>query len=234
MALYKGVEIDDGLITLIGRMGKVDEYQESLQSLQSVWDNLTLLGHLSGTGTDMSDTRIAFEQLTSSLLNQLGRETLKKTVLEMKSKAQVAVDIMIRNLFERTADIGFLAMDGAVRDYLLQHADLHRRISESEDDTTAQAALAQINLAMQARFHEYVRKYSVYSNIILLDTQGNVLLQLDSDNPVQKTSDQLLEQSLSSSKGYVVPARKPLIFKNIISKFSVRVPLILISIAEMK
>jgi len=31
-----------------------------------------------------------------------------------------------------------------------------------------------------------------------------------------------------------VPARKPLIFKNIISKFSVRVPLILISIAEMK
>lgn len=137
MALYKGVEIDDGLVNLIGRMGKVEEYQESLQSLQSVWDNLTLLGHLSGTGADMSETRTAFQQLTGSLLNQLGRETLKKTVLEMKSKAQVAVDIMIRNLFERTADIGFLAMDGEVRDYLSQNEGLRGRMNDG--DTSAQA-----------------------------------------------------------------------------------------------
>lgn len=206
MALYKGVEVDDGLVSLIGRMGKVEEYQESLQSLQSVWDNLTLLGHLSGTGTDMSDTRTAFEHLTGSLLNQLGRETLKKTVLEMKSKAQVAVDIMIRNLFERTADIGFLAMDGAVRDYLSVSATLRERVNES--DASAAAELEQLNLAMLERFHEYVRKYSVYSNIILLDTQGNVLLQLDSSNPARKTSDPLLLESLSTSGGYVETFRK--------------------------
>jgi len=206
MALYKGVEVDEGLVDLIGRMGKVEEYQESLQSLQSVWDNLTLLGHLSGTGTDMSDTRTAFQQLTGSLLNQLGRETLKKTVLEMKSKAQVAVDIMIRNLFERTADIGFLAMDGEVRDYLSQNATLRSRANEG--DSSASAELEQLDLAMRQRFREYVRKYSVYSNIILLDTQGNVLLQLDSDNPAHKTSDALLAESLSTNGGYVETFRK--------------------------
>ena len=206
MALYKGVQIDDALAGLIDRMPNVGEYQESLQSLQSVWDNLTLLGHLSGTGADMSDTRAAFQQLTGSLLNQLGRETLKKTVLEMKSKAQVAVDIMVRNLFERTADIGFLAMDGEVRDYLLLAEKLRGPLGEG--DPAAQAELAQRKQAMLARFGEYVRKYSVYSNIILLDTRGDVLLQLDDAHPLPNTRDPLVAESLSTSGAYVESFRK--------------------------
>ena len=203
MVLYKGVEVDDWLINLINHMGKVVEYQESLQSLQSVWDNLTLLGYLSGTGTDMSDTRSAFQSLTGSLLNQLGRETLKKTVLEMKSKAQVAVDIMIRNLFERTADIGFLAMDGEVRDYLQQRAAFREDI-----DISAEPGLERLDDRLIKRFREYVQKYSVYSNIILLDTRGNVLLQLDSSNVVRKTLDPLVEESLSTNSPYVETFRK--------------------------
>lgn len=206
MAVYKGVEIDEGLVNLIGRMGQVVEYQESLQSLQSVWDNLTLLGHLSGTGTDMSETRVAFQQLTDSLLNQLGRETLKKTVLEMKSKAQVTVDIMIRNLFERTADIGFLAMDGKIRDYLTQNDLLRERANEG--NTSARTELEQLDLGLLKRFREYVHKYSVYSNIILLDTDGNVLLQLDGNNPAKKTLDPLVAESLSTSDAYVETFRK--------------------------
>lgn len=206
MGVYKDVELDDRLLKVIRHMSRVEEYRETLQGLQGVWDNLTLLGHLSGTGTDMSDTRTAFQQLTGSLLNQLGRETLKKTVLEMKSKAQVAVDIMIRNLFERTADIGFLAMDGEVRDYLTQNAVLRSR--ESAGDASAESGLEQLNSRMLERFREYVRKYSVYSNITLLDTQGNILLQLDADNPARKSLDPLLAESLSTSGGYVETFRK--------------------------
>ena len=33
--------------------------------------------------------------------------------------------------------------------------------------------------ALRSRFGEYVRKYSVYSDIILLDPKGNVLARLD-------------------------------------------------------
>lgn len=187
MANFKGAEIDDELLCLISRMGKVEEYRESLQNLQTIWDNLTLLGYLSGTGADMSETRGAFQQLTSSLLNQLGRETLKKTVLAMKSKAQVAVDIMIRNLFERTADIGFLAMDGMVRDFL-KHGD---------DQPT------ELREALLNHFREYVRKYSVYSNILLLDLEGNMRLQLDEQNPVQRSSDPLVAESLKTDAAYV-------------------------------
>lgn len=253
MVVYKGVNIDENLVSLIRQMDQVEEYRESLQKLQSDWDNLTLLGHLSGTATDMSDTRHAFEQLSSSLINQLGLETLKKTTLAMKSKAQVAVDIMIRNLFERTADIGFLAMDDEVRSYLenfaplgsknfvvaqdvrpdvitdevtmqvFQLADIDEESAEQalqlEEDTAEEAKLAlqlaedeaeaakqalqQANASLRARFGEYVQKYSVYADIILLDIEGNVLLQLDENSLVRQSSDPLIASSLSTSHAYV-------------------------------
>lgn len=208
MVAYKGVDVDEGLVGLLRLMEKAEEYRESLQSLQSVWDNLTLLGHLSGTATDMSDTRSAFQQLSSSLLNQLGRETLKKTALAMKSKAQVAVDIMIRNLFERTADIGFLAMDDDVREYLEKFAPLKCRVIGE----AARLELEQCDAKLLAQFREYVQKYSVYSNIMLLDVEGHVLLQLDDNNPVRVAEnnskavgydDPLLAESLVTTRAYV-------------------------------
>lgn len=202
MVAYKGVDVDDSLVNLIRLMGKVEEYRESLQTLQSVWDNLTLLGHLSGTATDMSDTRYAFEQLSSSLLNQLGRETLKKTALAMKSKAQVAVDIMIRNLFERTADIGFLAMDDDIREYLEKFAPLSAR---SRDD---EIAINEADACLRGRFGEYVQKYSVYADIILLDVDGNVLVQLDQSNPTRHVCDPLIAESLTTTQAYVETFRR--------------------------
>lgn len=204
MVLYKGVNVDESLAKLIHLMGKVEEYRESLQTLQSVWDNLTLLGHLSGTATDMSDTRHAFEKLSSCLLNQLGRETLKKTALAMKSKAQVAVDIMIRNLFERTADIGFLAMDDEVREYLDKFAPFKSRLFNEE----SRFELGEADTQLRARFAEYVQKYSVYANIIWLDIEGNVLQQLDDKNSVKNSCDPLIAESLTTSQAYVETFRQ--------------------------
>ncbi len=197
MATYKGVEIDESLIGLIQHISGVEVYRESLQQLQGVWDNLSLLGQLSGTGADMGGTREAFQNLTGSLLNNLGRETLKKTVLEMNSKAQVAVDIMIRNLFERTADIGFLATDEDVRHYLGQ-------LAAGVDE----AAAGEARSGIEAHFREYVRKYSVYSDIILLDVRGRVVAKLDPANPVVQSSDPLIAESLNSSQAYVETFRR--------------------------
>lgn len=200
MTMQKGEEIDEGLAKLIGRMGQVEAYKESLQSLQSIWDNLTLLGHLSGTGADMADTRQAFQKLTSDLLNQLGRETLRTTVLAMRSKAQVTIDIMVRNLFERTADIGFLAMDDDVRNYMSTVNALRAKPDPDESDTTKLQAL---NSTMTGRLHEYTNKYSVYSNIILLDTSGNVLVQLDKNSRVEHSADPLIQEALSTQQSYI-------------------------------
>lgn len=192
MPLYKGVEVEASLLGIIQHISDVEVYRESLQQLQGVWDNLSLLGQLSGTGADMSSTREAFQRLTSSLLNSLGKETLNKTVMEMNAKAQVAVDIMIRNLFERTADIGFLATDEDVRQYLALLAG-----------NPGDAALATARGAIEARFQAYVQKYSVYSDVLLVDPDGRVVAKLDSANPVTQSRDPLIAASLASREPYI-------------------------------
>lgn len=196
MARYKNIELDPGLAAVIRHMNAVEEYREVLQNLQTVWDNLTLLGQLSGTGTDMSNTRQAFNQLTGSLLDQLGSETLKKCVLEMTAKGQVAIDILVRNLFERTADIGFLATDEDIRAFIAEACDAAGNF-RAERELRAQRA------ALKGRFAEYVAKYSVYSDIVLLDTTGRVLARLDDAVTVEKSADALVAASLESDGAYV-------------------------------
>ena len=66
----------------------------------------------------MSGTRSAFEKLTASLLGHLAKETRDKVMTDLRIKAQNAIDVLVRNLFERTADIGFLAADTDIREML--------------------------------------------------------------------------------------------------------------------
>lgn len=193
MASYKNVEFDETIVGLVRNMNSVEEYRETLHGLQTVWDNLTLLGQMSGTGTDMSSTRQEFNQLTHALLNELSKRTFKKCVVEMAAKAQVAIDILVRNLFERTADIGFLATDQDIRLYLAA-----RRGKDSDE-----ATLEREKVRLRARFAEYIAKYSVYSDIVLLDPAGAVLVRLDERAPVAPTNDTWFGEALTSDAAYV-------------------------------
>lgn len=213
MVQYKDVEIPSELDGLINHMADVEGYREELHNLGSQWDLLTILGQMSGTGTDMTGTRKGFQRLTSELLSQLGLETLKKTIQEIGSKAQVAVDIVIRNLFERTADIGFLATDDDIREYLVEVADLNAQLADQDGVLSDEAAeLEEIRSAktsmIVARFQEYVAKYSVYFNIILTDPEGNILAQLDQDNTTQFSQDPLIPEAINTHGEYVEVFRR--------------------------
>jgi chemotaxis signal transduction protein len=187
---FKGIELDAGLKTVVPHMSMAQEYGGALQHLQSVWDNLSLLGQLAGTGIDISNTRRAFSDLASDLLNQLGTEGLKKCLQDANSKAQTAINILVRNLFERTADIGFLASDEDIR------AFLRNRTDAADPDDSARAAL-------RARFREYVRKYSVYSDVVLLDPDGSVVARLDETEPVTVSRDPIVREAIETRAGYV-------------------------------
>ena len=100
------------------------------------------------------------------LVTHLETETHKKALLAARARAQVVIDILVRNLFERTADVGFLAADDAIRSYA----------AASTQDSETKSADAR---TMQRRLAEYVSKYSVYHNVILLSPHGEVLLQLE-------------------------------------------------------
>ena len=185
MGQYKDIAIPDYLDNVIAYMQEVDSYREELMILGQTWDLLTILGQMGGDRTNMTVTRGEFRDLTEHLISILGTETLAKTVQDISARSQVTVDIIIRNLFERTADIGFLATDDDIRDFLKN------------------PSLRQNPAPMIARFQEYVAKYSVYHNIILLDTEGNVLVQLDQNNPVTHSTDPLIRESLQTSREFV-------------------------------
>lgn len=178
-------------------MSGLHEDQRKLREIQAVYDNLTLLGQLLCAGTDITGMRSDFNELAAELLDQLARELRKKAVRSLGSDARVAIDILVRNLFERTADIGFLATDEDVRAF----AEDVMRDAHTARDRSRIAALVE-------RFDEYVKKYSVYHNIILLSPDGKVLAQLDRDNPVSESHDRLIREALTTQQAYVEVFRR--------------------------
>ena len=115
---YKGINVKKDLYPIIKHIEDVDKYKDELETLSSSWDMLALLGQLGDINIDIGKTKDNFLNLTSTLLNHLSEEQIKKVTQEMKFKSQVAIDILIRNLFERTADIGFLATDDDIRNFI--------------------------------------------------------------------------------------------------------------------
>ena len=188
---YKGINIKKDLYPIIKHIEDVDKYREELGRLSSAWDILALLGQLGDINIDIGRTKDNFLNLTSTLLNHLSEQQINKVRREMRFKAQVAIDVVIRNLFERTADIGFLSTDDDIRYFLKNY------VSKYNDESEV------LKSSILERFREYVAKYSVYFDIVLADTKGNILARLDESNGVQKMSPLQVEKVLNTSEDYL-------------------------------
>lgn len=174
-------------------MPAVAGYRERLATLQGAWDSLALLSHLSQDGTNLSGTRQAFESLAADLVTHLETQTHKKALLAARARAQVVIDVLVRNLFERTADIGFLAADTTIR-------RLAEEIAEAQSAATSLRSL-------QRHFAEYVAKYSVYHNVILISATGEVLAQLENGSAPAMTRDPLVANTVANDRGHVESCR---------------------------
>lgn len=154
-------------------MPDVQECNKSISDLNDQWDNIKLLSEINcpiqskSVLPNMTKIQNGFIDLQEELIDTLVSEKLKKMEQKIISKTQVAIDILIRNLFERTADIGFLATDDDIR-----------RFVENQDRTDSDR-----NLILR-RMRDYVAKYSVYEDIIVLDNNYRVLANLDEQNEI--------------------------------------------------
>ena len=154
-------------------MPDVQECNKSISDLNDQWDNIKLLSEINcpiqskSVLPNMTKIQSGFIDLQEELINTLVSEKLKKMEQKIISKTQVAIDILIRNLFERTADIGFLATDDDIR-----------RFVENGERTESDRNI------ILSRMREYVAKYSVYEDIIVLDNNYRVLANLDEKNEI--------------------------------------------------
>ena len=188
---YKGIGVKKELYPIIKHIEDVDKYKEELGRLSTSWDMFALLGQLGDINIDIGKTKENFLNLTSTLLNHLSEQQIKKVTQEMKFKAQVAIDILIRNLFERTADIGFLATDDDIRNFIQNYVSKYNENSVILRDN------------IQKRFKEYVSKYSVYFDIVVLDNHGKLLVRLNDDIKTEKTDLAFVNKVLNSDEDYV-------------------------------
>ena len=182
--------------TLLRSMSSVENCQQQLAKLDKQLTRTTLTGKINCTriAQNLIDfiitTQSNFTSLQENLVETLVFENTQKVVLELSALAQVAVDILKRNLFERTADVGFLATDD----------DIVRFLKEGGDAPGAVAAI-------EERLLEYRNKYTVYYEIIVLDTDGGVRAHLDRTNQVASSRDPLLGETLETN-GYVETFRQ--------------------------
>lgn len=169
-------------------MRDVTRSEQSLRELNLMWrtiESFAKMNYLAETKSileTMAATRAGFDQLEHELVASLVHEKVANVLMEIGTKAHYVIDIVVRNLYERTADVGFLATD----------RDLCEFVSGMQGDADA----------IRERLLAYRRKYTVYDEIMLLDRDGNVLVQIDEHAEVEGSIDPLIGQTLAS-KGYV-------------------------------
>ncbi len=188
---YKGITIKRELYPIIKYIEDVDKYKDELGTLSSSWDMLALLGQLGDINIDIGKTKENFLNLTSTLLNHLSFQQIKKVTQEMRFKSQVTIDVLIRNLFERTADIGFLATDDDIRLFL------ENFVSKYDENSLI------IKQEIQKKFKEYVSKYSVYFDIVLFDVHGKIVVRLNEDINLEKVDTSFIQKVLNTSDDYI-------------------------------
>lgn len=170
----------------------------------------------------MAATRAKFRQLEDALVRNLVHQKMRNMLDELATRAQYVIDIVVRNLYERTADVGFLATDHALCSFVARcsaHAavpaltgtsfnGMVKLVSDSNVDVdvdvnvhgdgNAASQIAAQRAAIAERLRAYRDKYTVYEEIILLDIHGRVLVQLDNSNALDTSRDPLLAQALAS------------------------------------
>ncbi|WP_123067978.1 chemotaxis protein CheW [Massilia aurea] len=131
-------------------------------------------------------TRTGLVQLERDLVANMVSEKVRQVTREAATRAQYALDLLVRNLFERTADVGFLAADLDLCRFLARLA-----AGEAPDREAARRRLV-----------AYRDKYTVYDDIVLLAPDGAVLLRADAGAMLERSSDPLVEATLAAP-GYV-------------------------------
>ena len=173
---------------LVNHMHRVKTCERDLRDLGMLWQMIESSAAIScplevaPILPTLIQTRERFNDLQQRLIERMVNE--QKTTLgdELMTQAQCAIDILVRNLYERTADVGFLATDDVVLEFCSGDADFQ------------QAHRA----AMVHRLRDYQAKYTVYDDIVLLSPTGEVLVRMDTTETMVRSGDSIVAEALEA------------------------------------
>lgn len=178
--------------TFLPYMHDVARYQRSLHDLALTWRLIEATTRI-GVGREadcilptIQGARHHFDELEEKLIRSLVEEKLSGVLRELRAKALYIVDLVVRNLYERTADVAFLATDPVLCAYME-----NPETPETEDEL------------IRERLRAYQRKYTVYDGIALLTPDGTVRVGVSTLGRLPaRCDDKFVEQALQED-GYV-------------------------------
>ncbi|MDB4837786.1 cache domain-containing protein [Marinomonas sp.] len=170
----------------------VDKYDRGLKSLSTWWEKIALIGKINSFEVastilqDMEATLSQFNTLQERLITSLVNEHSRKVLVQNASRCQMAIDVLIRNLFERTADIGFLSTDYDVVEFLKK-----KNVDQGDKDFISD------------RLQSYINIYSVYQDAMLLTPNGELVFQLSKPNRMETINDRFIVEAVNNPNDYV-------------------------------
>ncbi len=171
---------------LVVHMHRVQTGERDLRDLGMLWQMIDSSAAISCPDEvapilpTLIQTRERFNELQQRLIARMVDEQKAALGDELMAQAQCAIDILVRNLYERTADVGFLATDDVVLAYCSGDAD-HQQAHRT---------------AMVNRLRDYQAKYTVYDDIVLLSPTGEVLVRMDTTAALTRSSDSIVAEAL--------------------------------------
>ena len=118
--------------TFLPYMRDVSRCEQSLRELNLMWRMIEASAKMNcpveakAILPTMAATRAGFNRLEQELVSSLVREKVANVLEEIGTKAQYVIDIVVRDLYERTADVGFLATDRELCSFV---AGMHEAVS---------------------------------------------------------------------------------------------------------
>ncbi|QCU90028.1 cache domain-containing protein [Thiomicrorhabdus sediminis] len=176
----------------IDYLPEVKAYLDELDHQDLWWSTVGMVGKINNENIDpqllvsIVETQKEFQGLREVMIDELIGRYLNQANSEISLKAQTTIDIVIRNLFERTADVGFLATDDDLVDFMAKEEN-------SEDEQRF----------IHNRIVEYVKKYTVYNDVLLIKPNGDIKAKLDLNNPVSHSHDPIIQTALTTNDDYV-------------------------------
>ena len=161
----------------------INNYRTSLERLLLEWSVVSVVAKVNNQEIgaqfleSISKTEKKFIELSDLLIDRILSRYVGQLNINLGLHSQAFIDILNRNLFERSADIGFLAQD----------ARLKKFFKNPSSDSNIQRYL-----------QEYIDKYTVYNDVILLDTNLNVLSRLQKTD-ISQSNSPALRKALDSS-----------------------------------
>lgn len=180
---------------------EVKRYLSQLEEQDLWWTTVAMVGKINNENIDpqllvsIVDTQKEFQHLRDMMIEALISRYLNQANSEVILKAQATIDMLNRNLFERTADVGFLATDDDLVSYMAC-------ANPSESQQTF----------IEQRLREYVDKYTVYEDIALIKPDGQISAKLNPKNTAQHSNDALLHDALTGQHDYIEVYRHSDIF----------------------